>query len=557
MSTKPYLTWALNREGDLVHVDEVPNGNECGCVCPHCKSKLCAKNGGDGEKMIHHFAHLSGADCVGAVESALHKMAKDVLFESRCVFLPDRYDGRKGELLHFDKVEVEYYDKGTNLRPDCLGYYEDKSLWIEFKRSHAVDTRKKGKIISAHIDCIEIDLNGCSLDPGEMRNFLINTSYRRVWIRDTSSKTRSSGHASGGTYCDRYDDYDEKRPIIRRYAKDENGELVALNDDKANTNVHTYYCLSCGKELTIDVDEHGGYKFIHLDEIYPCRDDMYLYKAAKEIVSSKFSNTLNFPIAIPQEKQCIEKSSCPYFNEEECRKESSFTYNIKEHGYTECLKDYKFPGNNYKCDIVFKRSDDMSDAIIVTFDTETIHVEATSIENRIVEVQLYDEESLDVLFKSPLGTRGTTFINFRKKNIAAASRTEIERPMEKFELFTSGKYHLGIETCSHIRNRKRSTAYELVFAGDTMDVHDAKIYALHKCFNLKLKACYCELCYFLAEYTSYGLIERICKRYKTKGTPRYPLNERPMDCEYFSMNRGLIEKVLKDYDGIKDVETLF
>jgi hypothetical protein len=89
-----------------------------------------------------------------------------------------------------------------------------------------------------------------------------------------------------------------------------------------------------------------------------------------------------------------------------------------------------------------------------------------------------------------------------------------------------------------------------------MDVHDAKIYALHKCFNLKLKACYCELCYFLAEYTSYGLTERICKRYKTKGTPRYPLNERPMDCEYFSMNRGLIEKVLKDYDGIKDVETL-
>lgn len=51
-------------------------GNACGCICPHCKSALSAKNGGDGEKMIHHFAHLSGADCVGAVESALHLMAK-------------------------------------------------------------------------------------------------------------------------------------------------------------------------------------------------------------------------------------------------------------------------------------------------------------------------------------------------------------------------------------------------------------------------------------------------------------------------------------------------
>ncbi len=35
-SSKAYLTWALNQEGDLVYVDEVPNGNECGCVCPHC-----------------------------------------------------------------------------------------------------------------------------------------------------------------------------------------------------------------------------------------------------------------------------------------------------------------------------------------------------------------------------------------------------------------------------------------------------------------------------------------------------------------------------------------
>ena len=140
MSSNAYLTWALNQEGDLVHVDEVPNGNDCGCICPHCKSKLCAKNGGDGEKMIHHFAHISGADCVGAVESALHKMAKDILLETKCVYLPDRYDGRTGELHHFDRVEMEFYDKDTRLRPDSIGYNGDDYLWIEFKRTHAVDT---------------------------------------------------------------------------------------------------------------------------------------------------------------------------------------------------------------------------------------------------------------------------------------------------------------------------------------------------------------------------------------------------------------------------------
>ena len=42
--------------------------------------------------------------------TALHKMAKDVLSESKCVFLPNRFDGRLGEQHRFDRVEVEFYD---------------------------------------------------------------------------------------------------------------------------------------------------------------------------------------------------------------------------------------------------------------------------------------------------------------------------------------------------------------------------------------------------------------------------------------------------------------
>lgn len=153
-----YLTYALNKEGDLVHIDSVANGKACECFCPHCNSELCAKNGGTGEKMIHHFAHVSGADCVGAVESAMHIMAKNVMKEMLCIQLPDRCDGTKGDLLKLDRVEIEFYDKETRLRPDCIGYYGNKVIWIEFKRTHEVDKKKKGKIISANIDCVEIDL---------------------------------------------------------------------------------------------------------------------------------------------------------------------------------------------------------------------------------------------------------------------------------------------------------------------------------------------------------------------------------------------------------------
>ncbi len=535
--------------------NSVPNGNECGCVCPHCKCALCAKNGGDGERMVHHFAHLSGADCVGAVESALHKMAKDVLSETKCVLLPKRQDGRKAELLHFDRVETESYDKETKLRPDSIGYYNGTCLWIEFKRTHAVDTKKRGKIISAHIDCIEIDLNGCSLDPLAVKDFIVNSSESRIWIRDISKPNRQAGHAGDSTYCDRYDDYDKDfRHVVRRFAKDEEGRLVNLQDDNANMNEHTYYCLACGKELTIDVDVDGTYCFKHIDNDVRCDDDFYLHEAAKEVIYNRFIHSDEFEISIPQYKLCNENRTCQFCNEEECVKEEKVRYDIKKHGYVECLKDYRLPDTAFKCDVVIKRKDSLEDAIIISIDAGSCHVDATSLSNRIIELGIDDDWSLDSLQNEPIGDGSSAFVNFKRKNSQVVYRSDIQRGIEKFELFSSGKYHLDKYSCSEISNRKRSTVYEIVFVGEMVDFGDAKLYSLLRCYRQKKKACYCELCFFLAEISSYWMAEKICKRYKTKGTPQYPLSTMPMECQYFSLNRALVSKIDGEYKDIKIVE---
>ena len=41
-----YLTYAVGEKGHLVYVDDVPNGENCGCICPECGSNLIAKNKG-------------------------------------------------------------------------------------------------------------------------------------------------------------------------------------------------------------------------------------------------------------------------------------------------------------------------------------------------------------------------------------------------------------------------------------------------------------------------------------------------------------------------------
>lgn len=77
---KNLLTYALDSSNKLKHIDAVENGMACGCVCPCCKEKLMAKNGGT--KRMHHFAHASGVDCEGAYETMLHLLAKERIQDS-------------------------------------------------------------------------------------------------------------------------------------------------------------------------------------------------------------------------------------------------------------------------------------------------------------------------------------------------------------------------------------------------------------------------------------------------------------------------------------------
>lgn len=556
---KAYLTYALNKDGDLVHIDSVPNGNDCACFCPHCKSELCAKNGGSGTKMVHHFAHVSGADCVGAIESALHKMAKDVMKETLCLQLPDRLDGGHGELLKLDKVDVEFYDKETNLRPDCIGFYGDKVIWIEFKRTHAVDAKKKGKIISAKVDCVELDLNVCSLNPEDVRKFIINDRNNRVWIRDTEAKNRTARKSAEYGYD--YDKY-EYRHIERVFAKDEKGKLVNLMDDNVDMNAHNYYCLACGKELTLDIDETGSYIFKHLDNSIKCEDDLYLHEAAKYIIKYKFYNNNEFKILVPQYLNCKEKTKCIFYQPKSCYKLKSISYDLKQHDYIHCLKNYKLPDFNYKCDLVIitadikaeSNTDSYKKAIIISINTDSCYVEIDTKEYRVIDLKVLNSNNLLSLLNNPIGGDNSYFKGFKDENKETVSLSEVDRGILKFSLYSSGKYFIERVPCSKVYEHKHSTVLEYIFI-DEIEDDNAKLYSLMRCYVQKHKVCLCEICQFLDKITNFNnRHQTICKQYKTIGTPHYPLTEKPIDCPYFKIDKEIEKMVKLNYNNVKVIE---
>lgn len=197
-STKPTeseLVYGLKNDR-VVHVSEVESGLNCDCVCPHCKTSLVAKKG---DKKQHHFAHYDGENCSGASESALHKLAKQVIFDTKKLTVPllllpssdslaNNLDLKdltfSSQLLSFDIVELEV-DSG-NYRPDVLAAVNGELLEIEILVTHEVDATKALLAREAAKKMIEIDLSELAYDTDieTLRNEVLYQAKRR-WISNS------------------------------------------------------------------------------------------------------------------------------------------------------------------------------------------------------------------------------------------------------------------------------------------------------------------------------------------------------------------------------------
>ena len=74
------LSWAEDANGRMVHVDNVPNGLNCGCTCPCCHERLVARQGAI---LTHGFAHHSvddrGANLKTCYMVVMDKLTKQII----------------------------------------------------------------------------------------------------------------------------------------------------------------------------------------------------------------------------------------------------------------------------------------------------------------------------------------------------------------------------------------------------------------------------------------------------------------------------------------------
>lgn len=110
----PKLTIARHSTGEIIDIESAKNGLACDCVCLCCNERVIARQGKINKGWS--FAHESGAECAGALETALHKAAKDIIEKESVIYIGEYH-------AYYENVEL-------------LHEYEMEKFYSEFKKSN-------------------------------------------------------------------------------------------------------------------------------------------------------------------------------------------------------------------------------------------------------------------------------------------------------------------------------------------------------------------------------------------------------------------------------------
>lgn len=192
--SQPQLLIAEHSSGKMIDITDARNGLNCDCTCACCGEALIARQG---KVKAWCFAHQSGSECAGAIESALHKAAKQILNDYRQLYIGElnilsthlsdvlkretyglddsplihQYNKLQSfilshhhEVLQLNDVVTEQRIDGAAIIPDATCITTNgNQFYVEFVVSHACDENKIEMLKQINAPVIEIYLDSlCS-----------------------------------------------------------------------------------------------------------------------------------------------------------------------------------------------------------------------------------------------------------------------------------------------------------------------------------------------------------------------------------------------------------
>tara|TARA_R110002074_G_C12519592_1_gene664096 strand:+ start:585 stop:2426 length:1842 start_codon:yes stop_codon:yes gene_type:complete len=156
-------------------------------MCPQCNHPLIARKGSINR---HHFGHAADSVCTGAPETALHLIAKEIIYSRLRLALPELVAEYNGVTLQVVKAQTVFFDSAikefrheVGIIPDIFVVKNDRKLMVEIFVTHECDEEKISEISKTGVPSVEIDLSKFPRDatPSEIEDAVISSASRR-WL---------------------------------------------------------------------------------------------------------------------------------------------------------------------------------------------------------------------------------------------------------------------------------------------------------------------------------------------------------------------------------------
>lgn len=152
-----------------VPIEKSNRGKNCNVICADCKQDFIAAKG---EKNEWHYRHSVESDCKGGQESALHKLAKEIICRNSEMIVP-----KNARINYTNPISEINQDE---FRPDITAKYGDENLYFEVVVKNPVSPKKANHYISNQIKSIILDLG--------KYEFLSETQLEKYIIENIKSK---------------------------------------------------------------------------------------------------------------------------------------------------------------------------------------------------------------------------------------------------------------------------------------------------------------------------------------------------------------------------------
>ena len=338
--------------------------------------------------------------------------------------------------------------------------------------------------------------------------------------------------------------------IKYHYAFDEIGNLVNITYiSREYRKHHKFFCVSCEKEMTARLGNKRTHHFAHKCDNAACSLETYLHKLSKYAIKWKFDNSQTFGITYNRPILCQNRKSCLFYEKYECYDNEYKTIDLKKY-FDTCNEEQSIKG--FKADLLLSDSTLKYKGYILLeiYVTHKCSERKINSGQKIIEIRISSEEDIENIIKGNISEND----NIRFYGFANDEKPLHVSNVPRFVLYKSDAAYIDYNAlCNNNTRLSDKSVLELNISRhySYTEKETIRAYGLAKAITMGYEIKNCAICKYICYDGDTGKYR--CNLYKRFSTPHFPKQDHAQNCEYYNIDKRLINTLASNIRNNKIV----